>query len=55
MQVLNKEELLEIKGGAITGTYINAVVKGIEALLEVGRSLGTAVRRWVEGSICGPL
>ena len=54
MHSLQKEELLQIQGGAITGTYINALVKGIEALLELGRSFGTAIRRWMDGSVCGP-
>ena len=31
MKKLDKDELLNIKGGAITGTYVNAIVRGIEA------------------------
>lgn len=54
LKELQKEELLQVQGGAITGTYINALVKGIESLLELGRSLGTAIHRWMSGSVCGP-
>ena len=54
MKILKKEELLEIKGGSISGTYINALVKGIDTILELGRSFGTAIRRWVTGNVCVP-
>lgn len=52
MKKLNKNELLDIKGGAITGTYVNAIVRGIEALLELGRSFGSSIRRWTSNDIC---
>lgn len=54
MKLLKKEELLEIKGGTISATYINAIVKGIDVILELGRSLGTAIRKWSTGNICAP-
>lgn len=51
--MLNKEELLIIIGGAsISGTLINAFVRAINAALEVGRSLGSAIRRVVNGQPC---
>ena len=37
-------ELLNINGGAISGTLINAVAKLIGAFLEIGRTIGTAIR-----------
>lgn len=49
---MSKEELLNIYGGAISGTLINALVRAINAVLEVGRSLGSAVRRISSGSSC---
>ena len=51
---LNKCELIEINGGAsaISGTLVNAFVKAIDALLEVGRSLGSAIRRVGDGKSC---
>lgn len=54
MKTLNDEELFSICGGGTTFTssYINAIVKGIDSLLDVGRSLGGAIRRWIEGSMC---
>lgn len=51
--ILNKEDLLKIEGGLnISGTLINSLVRGINALLDVGRSLGTAIRRVTSNNIC---
>ena len=52
MRELNHKELLEIKGGAISGTLINAFLRGINSLLDLGRSLGTAIRRIQLGRFC---
>ena len=45
MKELNKQELLQISGGAISGSLINAFIRGISTILDLGRSLGTAIRR----------
>lgn len=55
MEELKKEnELLEIIGGSVnvSGSIINAFAKGINIILDVGRSLGTAIRRLSLGSLC---
>lgn len=52
MKELNNEELYDIKGGAISGTLINAFVRGINAILDLGRSLGNAIRRISSNKIC---
>lgn len=51
---LRKEELLEVKGGAswFSGSFISAITKAGNTLLDMGRSLGTAVRRIFSGSVC---
>lgn len=50
---LDKKELLSIAGGiSITGTFINAIAKGINAILDLGRSLGTAIRRTSANNLC---
>jgi len=49
---LKKEELFNIYGGAITASYITALVRGINSILELGRSFGTAIRRIVTGQKC---
>ncbi len=52
LKVLKKQELLEISGGAISGTMINAFVRGINAIIDLGRSFGTAIRRIQTGQFC---
>lgn len=53
MQILEKKELLMIEGGiSISGTLINSFARGINALLELGRSLGSAVRRVMGNKLC---
>ena len=54
MEELNKEELMEIKGGTslLTGSFISSLVRAGNILLEIGRSLGTSVRRIFDGNIC---
>ena len=53
MNELSSKELSNISGGlSISGTLINSFIKGIDVVLEVGRSLGTAIRRSMEKNIC---
>lgn len=49
---LNNNDLINIRGGAISGSLINAFARGIETLLDLGRSLGNAIRRLRSKSIC---
>ena len=43
---MEKQELLQIIGGInITGAFLNYLVKGINAFMDLGRSLGTYIRR----------
>lgn len=51
---LSKKELLNVTGGSITPGLINAVTKGINAFLELGRVIGTAIRRAATGKTCTP-
>ena len=51
--MLEKDELLQIVGGvSITGTLINALSRGITTLMDLGRSLGSALRRANGGTMC---
>ncbi len=54
MKNLNKQELLNIDGGAttISGAFITSIIKGISSIFDLGKSLGTAVRRIIGKSIC---
>ena len=50
---LNKNQLLNVVGGInISGTLINSIVKGINSILDLGRSFGTAIRRISSKNIC---
>lgn len=50
---LQDEQLKTIIGGAaVSGTLINAFCKGIEIILEVGRSFGSAIRRLGDHNTC---
>ena len=53
MSIINEEELNKINGGtAISGTIINAFVKGINQIIEAGKICGSAIRRIIEGNLC---
>ena len=49
---LNEMQMRNIYGGSITGTMINSIVRSINSLLDLGRSLGTAIRRISGNKIC---
>ena len=50
---LKKEELLCIEGGiSISGALLNSFSRGIEIILNLGRSFGTSLRRVRDGKIC---
>lgn len=52
MKVVTNEELKQIYGGAISSSLITAMVRAVNGLLDLGRSLGTAIRRVQTGKIC---
>lgn len=50
---LTKIELTKIYGGvSVTGTMMNSFIKGIELVIDLGRSLGSAIRRWSDDCMC---
>lgn len=54
MNKLKNDELIKINGGAnyLTATFLNAVARCLDSILEVGRSIGTAIARLKSGNIC---
>lgn len=53
MYKLTNKELKSINGGSnISAALINAFVKGINEIILVGKTLGSAIRRIVEGNMC---
>ena len=49
--MIETRELIEIKGGA-SSTLLNTVVKVITAALELGRTVGTIIRRTLKKNAC---
>lgn len=53
MNKLKKHELIEIKAGAtISGTLFNAIARGVTVFTDLGRYLGSAIRRMTSKSYC---
>ena len=53
MNILKKEKLLEINGGINwTGTFISSISRAINTIADLGRALGTSIRRIGSGSMC---
>lgn len=50
--MLNNKELKNIEGGGITASWISAIAKSINSILDLGRSLGSAIRRIQTGRLC---
>jgi hypothetical protein len=51
---IEKYELLNIYGGTtkISAALISSAVRGINLILELGRSVGTVIRRVQTGKLC---
>lgn len=50
---MNNRELVQIVGGFnFTGAVMASVVKGLNTLLDLGRSLGTSFRRVSHNKLC---
>lgn len=49
---LTKKEQLKTYGGSVSSTMVNALVKGISLLIDLGRSLGSTIRRASENNMC---
>ncbi|MBQ1812963.1 MAG: class IIb bacteriocin, lactobin A/cerein 7B family [Bacilli bacterium] len=49
---LTKEELKEINGGSIPGALVTSIIRGIGQIYEIGRGIGSAIRRFVTKRFC---
>lgn len=52
--IIKDEELMTLTGGAtsISGTFINSICKLVNILLELGRTVGSAIRNAQTGRRC---
>lgn len=50
---LENKELLNVNGGwSINASFLNAMSRAITLVINMGRSLGSAIRRTMNGSLC---
>lgn len=52
MEKLDKGQLLSINGGAFSATFLNAISRAGSLILELGRSVGNAIRRITTNTLC---
>ena len=50
--MIKEEELKQITGGALTAALLAAISKGINTIVDLGRSLGSSIRRIQTGNFC---
>jgi hypothetical protein len=49
---MKKDELINVRGGGLSATFISAISRGVNTFYELGRSFGSAVRRAISGKTC---
>ena len=49
---LERHELINVSGGGLTATYINATSRAINTILDLGRTVGSSIRRVVSRKWC---
>ena len=53
MKELSNIELKNVVGGInITGSLITSIIKGVTTFLDLGRAVGSAIRRAISGNMC---
>lgn len=52
--MLDNNELLNINGGAsiFTATFFNSIARMVNSIADLGRSLGSALRRYFGNKMC---
>lgn len=50
--IISDNKLLEIKGGGISASLINALSRGINTVLDFGRTVGTSIYMIFSGKRC---
>lgn len=52
MKKINNEKMKNIKAGALNGTLLNAILRGANIFIDVGRCFGSAIRRFTSRNLC---
>lgn len=50
--MLTSEELILVRGGGITSTFLNSLSRFFENLFNLGQSVGSSIRRIVSKKVC---
>lgn len=50
--MISNEELLVVRGGGITSTFLNSLSRFMENLYKLGQSVGSSLRRIVGKKTC---
>lgn len=50
--VLQNSELINVKGGSLTTSMINALTKAMTTILKIGQTIGSVIRRSVTHTYC---
>ncbi len=52
MNEIKRTELFDITGGGISGSLISAIGDILETILDIGRSIGSAIYRLINQNTC---
>lgn len=52
MKKIEEKEMKQITAGAINGTLLNAILRGANIFIDVGRNFGSAIRRLTSNNLC---
>lgn len=53
MKRLNKNEMLEIKGGTnLSSSMLNAIMRAVSGMFAIGQAVGSAIRRITGKNYC---
>lgn len=50
--LLKEKELLSIRGGAFNASLVSAIIKGFQFIYDIGRVVGTTIRRAISKDLC---
>lgn len=50
--MLTDEELIVVRGGGITSTFLNSLSRLMENIYKLGQSVGSSIRRVVSNKVC---
>ena len=50
--MLENEEMMKVTGGGITSALVNAATRLFASLLDLGKTVGSSIRRISTGKLC---